>query len=564
MSDGDEFLSRAVKPEQLLLALTVSLKELEKGDIMRALGESMHHAQKGLDAKKALLLYVREHEPEVKLDVLYSAGLDEEQIHACRELRSLEGVSPSLIRKVIETREVQFIADSEGQRNLHKTSSLRGAHSVIAAPVIDPTTHATLAVLYFQNPADLRGFEESDKAFAGAYATALSQGFGLHQASVRQIERLEADKREMERRGGAGAPEIIGDSEATRSLIRVLHDSYIPASTRERPKPILVLGPSGAGKDLIARYLHYYSATRRRGPYIEYNGAALGDLAEAKLFGSKRGSYTSSVGDTKGLFRSAHKGVLFLDEIALMRHDTQGLLLRVLESHSVQPVGETGAEPIDVQLVLATNEDLPRAVAEGRFRHDLYARISALRINLKPLGSVERLADIRPLLTYFLARQEKEAGKKTGGLTPDAFRSLMTYSWPLNVREVDNVCAALVTHARHGEPISLSDVQQHCPEVVEGQRHQAAKDLEMTFISPDATYEQAYEAWHRAYILERLEQHGGSFARTAKSMGVHVDTLLRWRQKLGMTSKEESGDDTPVSGGDAGLGGEPGEGAAQA
>jgi transcriptional regulator with GAF, ATPase, and Fis domain len=519
----------------LLRALTEALKVLrEGGDAETALQESFAHAQLGLRARKAILLYVRQSDP-IELKILRSSGLTWDQQLACQAMRSADGVSPTVIGEAIASGKPVFIPNAQKQGNYQKTTSLSaGAHSVLCAPIIDPMTGAPIAVLYFQNKGLLLAFEEEDLAWLTAYATAIGQGFGLHLSKERRIQELQADWQRFQGERG-DAPEIIGDSEATKRLRQLLDETFIPATQAQSPKPILILGATGTGKDLIAQYLHYYSPTRGKGPYVAYNCASIrGDLAESKLFGHTRGSFTGAVKDSPGLFRDANKGVLFLDEIGELPMEAQALLLRALETRTVQPVGQSQAIPVDVQLAFATHRDLAAEAQAGRFRADLYNRISALKIRLAPLSHHSRRSDVRPLLSHFLARQERALKKKTGGLTPDAFRALMGYSWPGNVREIDNVCTALVTHARLGAKIDLNDIETHCPEVLEGPRHEFAEVL----VSDDATFEEARTAWMREFLMTRIERHGGRLDEAAKGMGIVAETLRRYRIRYGLNEAQ--------------------------
>lgn len=526
----------------LNLAITLAQKELSRtGDPVLALTESFTYARKGLRAQIALALYVRPNDPN-DFEVLYSSGLTWEQQEACRARRSVEGVSPSVIQEAIDKRQTIFIANSQSAADTAKTASLAGdPRSVLCSPILDPYTGAVIAILYLQNKGLLRAFEEDDRAWLASYTVALGWGIGQHLATKRRISELEDEKRRL-LHDRSGAPDIIGDSASTKRLLALLDETFIPATARANPRPILILGDSGTGKELVARYLHYYSPARGRGPFVAYNCAGLrGDMmmAQSVLFGHVRGSFTSAVRDSPGLFRAAQKGVLFLDEIGELSADAQALMLRVLETRAVQPVGQIQAEPVDVQLVFATHRDLPGEVAAGRFRNDLWSRISGLKILLAPLGTTERRGDIRPLLSHFISRHEKDLKKKTGGLTPEAFRSLMAYSWPNNAREVDNVCMALVTYAKAGAKIDVGDIERICPEVIRGPRHPDA----LADSPDDANYDEAFLIWESEFLRRRIEQHGGNMREAARSLGVSDMTFLRYRRRCGLMPKDS--DDAP-------------------
>jgi transcriptional regulator with GAF, ATPase, and Fis domain len=506
---------------ELLHALTKALAVLvTTGGRESALRESFVHAIAGLGAEKGVLIQVRQQHP-LDVEILYSTGLSPENEAACRELRTTPGISPTLIRRAIEDAEARLIENS-GVLGLDADASLRGrSYSVLCAPVADSLTGGVVAVLYFQNEA-MRAYEAEDLEWLAAYAAALGQALTLHDSGQRRIRELEGEWRHVH---DADGPEIVGESEATRQLGENLN-RLLPSTTRSDAPAVLVTGESGTGKELVARYLHHYSPKRSRGPFREFNCAGMrGDLAESKLFGHVKGAFTGAIGDAPGLFRAAHNGVLFLDEVGEMPPDGQALLLRVLETRTVQPIGETRVFPVDVQIVLATNRRLEDEVAAKRFREDLYYRVHGLQVELVPLRDPQRLADIRPLLGYYLAKHERALKKKTMGLTRDALRALLQFAWPGNVRQVSNVCSCLVTHATSGAWIDVDDLRRLCPDVLSGPRN---PHPEAYLESEDATYSEAIRAFRKRLILDRLRRHGGSAVEAAASLEISGPTFYRY------------------------------------
>ena len=524
--------SEVLRSHDLLQPVTRALEILGSArDQTAALTESFEHATRAFGAEKALLLRVKHIEP-LELEGIRSVGLDFDQVVACVRGQSVDGVSPSRIRRAIEALEPQIVENSQFEgRDASETGSLRGRpHSVLCAPVSDPWTGSVLAVLYFQTTPGRRGYTEADLPFLRGYATALGHAFGLFLTSEQRYRQLEDDWRRLQRDRDGGAPEVIGDSEEMSRLRSDLHESYIPATEARTPRPFLILGDTGTGKDLVARYIHYYSPKRSRNPFVEYNCAGLsGDLVPTTLFGHVRGAFTGATDSTQGLFRAAHQGTLFLDEIGEMPLRGQELLLKVLDRWIVQPVGDTRTYPVDVQLVCATNRDLAGAVRDGRFRHDLYQRLKALTIRLTPLAS--RPGDIRPLLTHFLAEAEKSLKKRTRGLTAEALRSLLSYSWPGNVRELAGACTALVTHARHGEAIDLGDIERHCSDILGPATPDGARFAEEEI---GGSFQAARSQFERNFFLHRLELHRWNIPEAARSMGVSAATLYRYLQRHGL------------------------------
>jgi len=199
---------------------------------------------------------------------------------------------------------------------------------------------------------------------------------------------------------------------------------------------VLIIGETGTGKELIARAIHHYS-TRRDGPYVRVNCGALSEsLLESELFGHVKGAFTGAVDNKTGRFEAAHTGTIFLDEISSTSPKLQVKLLRVLQEHEFERVGESRTIRVDTRVVAATNQHLEEEVEGGRFRDDLYYRLTVVPIYLPPLR--ERKEDIPALAQFFLERYNQENKKAIRGLTPGALRVLQDHDWPGNVRELEN------------------------------------------------------------------------------------------------------------------------------
>jgi len=227
---------------------------------------------------------------------------------------------------------------------------------------------------------------------------------------------------------GAGLPGIVGTSEPMR---RVAEEVRRHAGTRA---PILIQGESGTGKDLVARAIH--ALGRPTGPYVPLNvGAIAESLADSELFGHRRGAFTGAVAHRQGAFEQAHQGTLFLDEVAELSAGVQVRLLRVVEDGVVRPLGAHTSTSVDVRIVSASWAPLTERVGEGKFRGDLYHRLSTVTLQLPPLR--ERRTDIPALATVLLRRLEPELGSKH--LTTGALAVLVAHNWPGNVRELSSV-----------------------------------------------------------------------------------------------------------------------------
>jgi DNA-binding NtrC family response regulator len=223
-------------------------------------------------------------------------------------------------------------------------------------------------------------------------------------------------------------PGIVGTSEPMR---RIAEEVRRHAGTRA---PILIQGESGTGKDLVARAVHELG--RPAGPYVPLNVGAIGEsLADSELFGHRRGAFTGAVAHRQGAFEQAHRGTLFLDEVAELSPGVQVRLLRVVEDGTVRPLGAQTSSSVDVRIVSASWASLPARVDEGRFRADLYHRLSTVTLVLPPLR--ERRTDVGALTQALLQRLEPELGRKE--LSPGALAVLVAHHWPGNVRELGSV-----------------------------------------------------------------------------------------------------------------------------
>jgi two-component system response regulator HydG len=218
---------------------------------------------------------------------------------------------------------------------------------------------------------------------------------------------------------------------------------------------VLLLGESGTGKELIAGAIHYASPLRDK-RFLALNCAALTEsLLESQLFGHVKGAFTGAVQSQKGLLEEAHGGTLFLDEVGDLSPTLQVKLLRVLEEGEFIPVGSTRTKRVDVRFIAATNKDLEKEVAEGRFREDLFYRLNVISLQLPPLRN--RPEDIEPLAGHFLAQSLAKVGRDVRGISPEALSALRAYDWPGNVRELRNVIERGAILAR-GELIGVEDL----------------------------------------------------------------------------------------------------------
>lgn len=225
-------------------------------------------------------------------------------------------------------------------------------------------------------------------------------------------------------------PTIIGQSEKIRDVCRRI------GSVAKSEVTVLIQGESGTGKEIVANTIHAHSH-RRRGPFVKVNCAALTEtLLESELFGHVKGAFTGAIRDRRGRFKQADRGTMLLDEIGSMSLSGQTKLLRVLQERELEPVGSSVTTSVNVRVIASTNVDLAKAIAEGRFREDLYYRLNVFLISLPPLR--ERKEDIPLLAKHFLQQYSRAMGKEIHAISPEAFALLIEHDWRGNVRELEN------------------------------------------------------------------------------------------------------------------------------
>jgi DNA-binding NtrC family response regulator len=294
------------------------------------------------------------------------------------------------------------------------------------------------------------------------------------------------------------------------------------AHAADSSAPVLIIGESGVGKELVARAIHGHSQ-RAREPFVGINCGAIADtLLESELFGHQRGSFTGAVFDHKGVFEQAGGGTVLLDEIGDTTAALQVRLLRVLEEGEVRPIGSNRSLRISARVLAATNVTLEQAVAEGRFRQDLYYRLSVIVIRVPPLR--DRRADIPLLIGSFLDDACKRAGQNKV-LSAEALDALLRHAWPGNVRELRNTIERLVVSSR-GSLIEAFDLPDTVLAVRPHPAQQPFSDLP------------TLDDLERRYLLHVLEAAHGNRTRAAEILGVDRRTLYRMAERFGIELKE--------------------------
>jgi DNA-binding NtrC family response regulator len=291
------------------------------------------------------------------------------------------------------------------------------------------------------------------------------------------------------------------------------------------PTTVLITGESGTGKTMLARAMHFNSP-RTAGPFVEVSCGALSEsLLESELFGHEAGAFTGATHQKKGKFEAAHGGTIFLDEIATAPPSLQVKLLRVIQDSCLERVGGTETIRVDVRLVLATNCDLAKEVAEGRFREDLYYRINVMPIHVPPLRS--RRNDIPLLIDHFIRVHADELDKPVRCCSDAVLEALESYDWPGNVRELENVIERGVVLAK-GEQVELSDLPADLMRGTAGQ-------IEVPADGPVIPLKKALEGPEREIIKRALEYADGNRNEAAKLLGINRSTLFNKMKRLDLT-----------------------------
>jgi DNA-binding NtrC family response regulator len=307
-----------------------------------------------------------------------------------------------------------------------------------------------------------------------------------------------------------GMENLIGQSLPMQQVFDVVQQVAPSRAT------VLITGETGTGKELVAHAIHNLSP-RKNGPFIAVHAAALtSSLLESELFGHEKGAFTGAVERRIGRFELADGGTIFLDEIGEIEPAMQVKILRVLEERAFERVGGQKTVNVDVRLVAATNKDLRKLVSEGKFRDDLFYRLSVVTVNLPPLR--ERREDIPLLVATFLAEFSRENNKHVAELTPEAVNVLMAYDWPGNVRELRNAVEQMVVLART-ERLTVRDI----PALIRG----SADLTKIAVVRQGMTVEEA----ERQLIIQALKEMNGNRTQAAAKIGMSRRTLHRKLKK---------------------------------
>jgi two-component system nitrogen regulation response regulator NtrX len=346
------------------------------------------------------------------------------------------------------------------------------------------------------------GFDFIEKPFSAQKIASTTRRCLEHAALKERLRRVESR---------ANATEIVGDSVAIR---RVISDALRVAGTQAG---VLITGETGTGKELVAAAIHANSQRKHAG-FIKVNCSAIPDaLVESELFGHERGAFTGATNTKRGLFEAAHRGTIFLDEVADLSATAQAKILRVLQSGEIQKVGSDRTVSVDVRVLAGTHKDLRQLVTDGSFREDLFYRLNVVPIHVPALR--ERPEDVPLLASFFATRLCAKNNIRERHLDEEVLRELQQYRWPGNVRELQNAIERMIIMG--GERVTVMDLPE---EIV------AADDLAApTSRTPLKTFRDQVE---RDYIVKALKRSGGNITQAAIELGIRRTYLHRRMAQL--------------------------------
>jgi two-component system nitrogen regulation response regulator NtrX len=348
--------------------------------------------------------------------------------------------------------------------------------------------------------------------------------------AIRRSE-LEQEKRYLLKTVQEEHP-MIGGSDAINKVLHMI-GKMAPIDS-----PVLITGENGTGKELVARALHFNSQ-RAGKPFVPVNASAISEgVMESELFGHEKGAFTDAKTSRAGLFEQAHTGTLFLDEISEMPLKLQPKLLRAIESQEIQRVGGTTRKKVDVRIIAAANQDLAKAVKEGRFRRDLYHRIEVLTIKVPPLR--ERKEDIPLLVNYFVQKHSRRTKIPIIPFHPHAMELLMKYHWPGNIRELRNVVEKARVLSESNE-ILPGDIRPH----LEPNR-KVKESLHLPSAHTEESLAQAMNRTEKEIISFKLHALDWNYEQVMKELDISRATLFNKIKAHGISSKRKRQSQSPI------------------
>jgi Nif-specific regulatory protein len=439
-------------------------------------------------------------------------------------------VSRGIIESTIARGETILIRDAQRDNDLMGRASVveLGLKSILCTPLRSAV--GISGVVYVENRAAASAFTEDDARLLDSLSKQISRGI----ENARTHTNLARSREKLLQELGVkyNFEEIVGNSPQILSILELV------ASVADTDATVLISGESGTGKELIARALHYNSS-RRDQPFVTLNCAAIPEnLLESELFGHVRGAFTGATESRRGRFEAADGGTIFLDEIGDMPLNLQMKILRVLERKEIERLGSNKTLQVDVRVVAATNKDLRQALADGSFREDLFHRLNVIGIEIPPLS--KRREDILVLANHFMHRFRKQTDQDPLGMDEECRQALENYSYPGNVRELENVIKRAVILCK-GDVLSCDDLPEVMRSAAVGAKRAPNTNEELKKARLEAR-EKAAAGIERAFLVETLRDAGGVVSRAAARSGMHRVQYHKLLSKHGIDPKDYSPD----------------------
>jgi len=452
-----------------------------------------------------------------------AAGAESDQIKGV----SLDVQHPSIVGWVIENKKMTVAETKSDRRHYKEVEDKIAVKSslILCFPLFfrDKTVYGAVQIIDTtpeKNSLNLdQAYLDQLQNLVDICSIALSNAI-LYAAEKRKIQNLKTALKEVK-----NETVIIGQSSGFKKCIDLVR------SYAETDFHVLVTGESGTGKELIAERIHKLSG-RRDKPFLVQNCSAIPEtLLESELFGYKKGAFTGAEKDKKGLFEAANGGTVFLDEIGDMPMSIQASLLRVLQKNEIKPLGETSVRLIDVRIIAATNKDIKQMIAENSFRQDLFYRLSVLPVHLPPLK--ERREDIPLLMKHFFEKESVKAGIFEKKVSTEAMQVLVSYSWPGNIRELENLIRYLMV-----------TTQDETIEVLNIPLHIRSQDVNIDpYGNPTVSQNGADDfisslcsmTWpqlEKEYVISLLKKNNWNITWAAKRSGINRSTFASRMRKL--------------------------------
>ena len=499
-------LARPGRGDEALAALrrlhAFSERLLRSGDPAHLLDSLMDAVIDVTGADKGFLILLEDGNLEIKVARNVAQGNIEDAVSR---------VSDSIIAQVVRDRAPLIVSDALNDAQWNASESVVNLKlcSVMCAPMMD--RGELIGLIYVGNDSVVNLFEPADLELLTVFSAQAS----LLVANALMVDSLKRETELLrlnleEKRFG----EIIGSCDAMRDVFRKI--DKVAATDIS----VLVTGETGTGKELVAREIHRRSP-RVDGPFVAINcGAIPENLLESELFGHVRGAFTGASTTRGGRFQAAHGGTLFLDEIGELPPSLQVKLLRAIQEKTVTKVGDTRVEVVDIRIVAATNKHLEQEIKAGTFREDLYYRLNVITLHLPPLR--DRGEDVQVIARYLLEKFAAEYGSRIRGFSPAAVKAMRRYTWPGNIRQLENRIRKAVVLAEKSL-VGPTDL-----------------DLDESSFEAVTPLTEALERYKRDYIDRILERNGGNRTKTARDLGVDPRTVFRHLERM---SAEEGDDD---------------------